>query len=298
MPPVTGTKSPSGETPQGVALFLWRVLKVTTCGSAFAGFAVGWVLLSYVFLPLLWAWPGSMLARRLRCQRLLGLSWVLFHDYMRLTGLVDFNPRRVPTLQHLLRHGGLEGEALEAALRGPVVVVANHPCLVDVTALVSGLGPMCFVVKPSLMGNPLFGPLLRFTGQISPDEQDGADGVVEKAVARLREGHNVLLFPEGTRSDPGSMHRFRLGAFEIARIAGVPVVPVHVGVSPPSLYKGLPWHEITSLTIRLRLRVLSPLQIGTSSEGIRATRELMERTKDAISTAASWPAGPPASGSK
>ena len=260
---------------------LWRLLKVTTCGSAFAGFGVGWVLMSYVVLPMLWVWPGTLHARRLRCQRMMGAAWVLFHDYMRLTGLLDFNPRLVPTLTPWLRRQGV---------KGPVVVVANHPSLVDVTALVAGLGPMCFVVKPSLMSNPLFGPLLRFTGQIAPEKQTDAGGVVDKAVQRLRDGHDLLMFPEGTRSAPGSMHRFRLGAFEIARIARVPVVPVHVDVDPPSLYKGLPWHGITSRTIRFRLQILSPLEIGTSSDGIVATRELMRQTKDSISGAA-LPAG-------
>ena len=272
----------AAETGQGPAMTLWRLLKVTTCGSAFAAFAAGWVLLSYVVLPLLWVWPGTLHARRLRCQRMMAAAFVLFHDYMRLTGLLDFNPRLVPSLAEYLRRRELEG---------PVVVVANHPSLVDVTALVAGLGPMCFVVKPSLMGNPLFGPLLRFTGQIAQDRQTGADGVVQKAVMRLRDGHDVLMFPEGTRSAPDSMHRFRLGAFEIARIAGVPVVPVHVHVDPPSLYKGLPWHGISSRTIRFRLQVLSPLEIGTRSDGIQAARELMRRTKDTISGALALPAG-------
>lgn len=252
---------------------LVRVVKISTCGSAFAGFGIGWVLLSFLVLPVIWVWPGSLAARRLRTQRVICAVWVFFHDYMRWLGLFDFNPRRVPTLNAYLRQQGIEG---------PVVVVANHPSLIDVTSLVSALGPMCFIVKASLAQNPVFGPLLRLTGQISADAGDGHEGVVEQAVERLRAGHHVLLFPEGTRSPPGRTGRFRLGAFEIARQAGVPVVPIAVRVTPPSLYKGLPWYRIADHTIRGRVRLLRPLEIDTNSVGVKAARELRERAKASI----------------
>lgn len=254
---------------------LLRALKVASCGSAFVGFGIGWALLSYVVLPILWSFPGSLFERRQRCQRLMGAAWVLFHDYMRWVGLFDFDPRRVSPLSEALSEHGIDG---------PVVVVANHPCLVDVTALVSGLGPMCFVVKASLMRNPIFGPLLRFTGQVSQSAED-TGGVVTQAVERLRAGHHVLLFPEGTRSAPGALGRFRLGAFEIARAAGVPIVPVAISVDPPSLYKGLPWYQITQRTIRMRVRTLPPIVMDCTGGGLDASRDLMRQVKGAIQQA-------------
>lgn len=251
--------------------------KIAACGSAFVAFGIGWVLLSLVVAPLAWAWPGTVFQRRLRLQRIIQRVWILFHDYMRWVGLLDYEPRSVPKLcEHLRRFG----------IVGPVVVVANHPSLVDVTALIAALGTGCFIVKSALISNPVLGPLLRLSGQISSGvaAAPGQAGVVEQGIARVRDGHHLLVFPEGTRSPPGASHRFRLGAFEVARRAGVPVIPVRIDVTPPSLYKGIPWYRITSDRIQLRIELLAPVLPPALVElgGVRASRQLMKRTRAMI----------------
>jgi 1-acyl-sn-glycerol-3-phosphate acyltransferase len=176
-------------------------------------------------------------------------AWVLFHDYLRWVGLVDFDRRRY-----------------DLDVRAPSIVIANHPTLIDITALMVAVGPACIVAKKALFSHPLVGPLLRACGHIavgSPGE--GMASAVDQAEARLRAGHLVILFPEGTRSPVGGLGRFRLGAFELARRTGVPILPVRITAEPPALWKGLAWYAIPRQTVNFRLQPLPPVSVDPSA---------------------------------
>jgi 1-acyl-sn-glycerol-3-phosphate acyltransferase len=183
------------------------------------GFLLAWFVVPYVFLR-----ERETLARRRRMQVLVSASWRWFLGLLERTTLFRAQVAR-PVWQG-----------------GPAVYVANHPSLLDVTAIISEVPHVCCVVKASLVESPLVGRLLRACGHVSAGDGGLMAGlaVVEELRARLGEGSSVLVFPEGTRSPKGSMHRLRRGAFEVARLAGVPVVPLFLECTPPALGKGTP----------------------------------------------------------
>jgi 1-acyl-sn-glycerol-3-phosphate acyltransferase len=157
----------------------------------------------------------------------------------------------------------------ETAPEGPCVLIANHPSLLDVTAVIARMPHACCVVKSSLVDNLLIGRLLRACGHIAAGDGSlmAGVGVLDTVRERLQEGFPVLVFPEGTRSPRGGMHRFRRGAFEIAQRAGVSVVPLFLRCDPPALGKGTPvWkhpRRCPTLTVEvesaLNLREASPV---------------------------------------
>ena len=56
----------------------------------------------------------------------------------------------------------------------------------------------------------------------------------------LRSGRSVVIAPEGTRSRDGTLGPFKLGAFHMARQAGVPIVPLVIHNAQDALpYKGV-----------------------------------------------------------
>jgi len=245
----------------------WQWLRVGFAAASFAGFGSGAFLLSVLVLPLVSLVTPDRELRIRRCQRIVQGAFRLFHDFMRIAGLVDWNPRRWPL--RLPDH--------------PVVVVANHPTLIDISALVSLLGPVCYVAKRSLFRNPLVGPLLNWCGQVPGGGATLHESVqaIDAAVDRLGRGHSLLLFPEGTRSPPGGLHHFHAGAFEIARRAGVPILPVVVRAEPPGLYRGLAWHQIPTRSIRLHVEFLpefDPAQLGAGD----TMRDVRVRVEAAI----------------
>jgi 1-acyl-sn-glycerol-3-phosphate acyltransferase len=169
---------------------------------------------------------------------------------MRYHRILDFDPRTVP----LNEFAGTEGSRFP----GPVVMIANHPTLIDTTALLSSVRYLCCISNPSFYRNPILTPLLMCCGHINAGKGGIGAGlqVIETAVERLKAGHSLLIFPEGTRSPSHGLRAFRRGAFEIALRAGVPIQPVLIEVSSPVLNHQLPWYWVPKESVRYSLTAL------------------------------------------
>ncbi|MHB8418410.1 MAG: lysophospholipid acyltransferase family protein [Myxococcales bacterium] len=185
---------------------------------------------------------------------------------MRFCRLVDFVP------------GDIEAR-LPA---GPFVLVANHPTLIDVVLLLASYPSICCVASSRYFSSPLVGTLLRSCGHIDAGEGNAFDGlaVIDGALERLRAGDPVLIFPEGTRSPWPGIGPFRAGAFVIASLARVPVVPVTIRPEPPGLLKGMSWYTVPDGTICYEMCVLPALDPPPSNQEAKlsanATRALIE----------------------
>lgn len=107
---------------------------------------------------------------------------------------------------------------------GPVVIAANHLGLAD-GPLMIGCCPRGthILVKVELFRSPI-GLLFRATGQISVDRRNGRPAL-ETALALLRKGRVVGIFPEGNRGR-GDSSSSRAGTAWLAVRSGAPVVPV------------------------------------------------------------------------
>ncbi len=222
-------------------------------GSSFVFFFTGASLLSHLVLPLVVLFTRDPVVRARRCRGVVRRAWVLFHDYMRWTRLLRYDPRQTRL----------------ALPEGPFVLIANHPTLVDVTALIAALPDAVVVVKRALIKSPMVGPVLRWCRHIDAGDGGAFAGVsvFEQAVQHLAEGTPVLLFPEGTRSPERGLGDFRLGAFQIAAHARVPLVAALLRCEPPTLMRGQPWYEIPERTAVLSVQ---PLAVFEPSQTIRA----------------------------
>jgi 1-acyl-sn-glycerol-3-phosphate acyltransferase len=242
-----------------VKTWLDRALRTVLTGSAFLLFFSCGVMLSYVILPAARLGERDPRARALRCRRVVRRTWIFFHDYMRVLGLPGFDPRKTRL-------------DLPAA---PYVLVANHPTLVDVTAIGATVPDATIIAKSTWFRNPFIGPVLRYCDHIEVADDGPFSGaaVVDEAVARLESGIPVLIFPEGTRSPERSLGKFRAGAFIIAARAGVPVVPLLVSCEPPTLMRGQPWYEMPELPPIMTIRQL-PVVEGRGRDPAVLARDL------------------------
>jgi 1-acyl-sn-glycerol-3-phosphate acyltransferase len=108
---------------------------------------------------------------------------------------------------------------------GPALLVANHTGFLDGPLVFSLVPrPAHFVIKKQTFSGPI-GALIEGVGQIPIDRDVGDRAALGAALAVLRRGGLVGLFPEGTRGR-GDVERIHSGAAWIALQAGVPVVPV------------------------------------------------------------------------
>ena len=113
--------------------------------------------------------------------------------------------------------------------KGPVLLVANHSSFLD-PPLVGGVTPrqLSFMAKAELFRVPLFGGLIRRLNA-RPVRREGADASALRTALRiLQDGGVLLMFPEGTRGDEGTLREPKPGAAMLAVLSGAAVVPVFI----------------------------------------------------------------------
>jgi 1-acyl-sn-glycerol-3-phosphate acyltransferase len=136
-------------------------------------------------------------------------------------------PLAVAVMRLLFR---LEGRATaHVPAKGPVLLVSNHSSFLD-PPLVGGVSPrpLSFMAKAELFRVPLFGGLIRRLNA-RPVRREGADaGALRTALRILQDGGVLLMFPEGTRGDEGTLREPKPGAAMLAVLSGAAVVPVFI----------------------------------------------------------------------
>lgn len=111
----------------------------------------------------------------------------------------------------------------------PCVVISNHQSAWETVGLQTLFSPCVFVLKEELLKIPFFGWGLSAVKMIAIDRSASKKAlkkVTDQGIDRLRSGISVVIFPEGTRADPGSLHDFQIGGAYLASKSNVPVIPV------------------------------------------------------------------------
>ncbi|MBW3657530.1 MAG: 1-acyl-sn-glycerol-3-phosphate acyltransferase [Actinobacteria bacterium] len=112
---------------------------------------------------------------------------------------------------------------------GPVIVASTHASHADSMALGSALvRPVFFLGDLRLTRWPVLGPWLPRLGMVPVRRGDRDRDALDQLVQLLAEGHVVVVYPEGSRSRDGRVHRPRSGVARLAAATGVPVVPASV----------------------------------------------------------------------
>lgn len=130
------------------------------------------------------------------------------------------------------------------------VVCPNHKSLNDPPLLGTCVKkPLRFMAKEELFENKLFGALIRTLGAFPVKRGEGDLAALKAAIKLLKDGENLVVFPEGARSPKEHLHKGKSGAALIAVKAGVDIVPV--GIS--GTYK--PFSKMT-------VRFGKPIELG------------------------------------
>lgn len=160
---------------------------------------------------------------------------------------------------------------LPAATRG-LIVVANHPGLTDVTVLLARLPEAICIFKPAIRRNPVLGAAARRAGYLA---SDGGHEVVRLAADKVATGHTLIIFPEGTRTPPGTaLLPFKPGFVLMARRAGVPIQLFHISHSRPVLAKGRAWWKLPPLPASADVTVGPRVWITPVAEPAAAAKEI------------------------
>jgi 1-acyl-sn-glycerol-3-phosphate acyltransferase len=158
---------------------------------------------------------GSLLWRTLRIP-----FWLFCHLWLRL---------RVSGREHLeLTRGGL--------------LLVNHQSFLDPLLVAVFLGrPVSYLARDSLFRVPVLGWILRKTHVIPISREAARGGSIRVALERLENGFLVGIFPEGTRSPDGQVHKFRPGFLALARRTQQPIYPVGIVGADHVMPRGALW---------------------------------------------------------
>ena len=143
----------------------------------------------------------------------------------------------------------------------PAVFIFNHQSAVDVLITARMLREdVIGVAKKEIKHQLPMGIVFTYTGAVFIDREHVGDPrlALKPAVDALKTGRSVVIAPEGTRSRDGKLGSFKLGAFHMARQAGVPIVPIIIHNAQDALpYKGIVVHPA-----EVKVTVLPPQPTG------------------------------------
>jgi len=155
--------------------------------------------------------------------------------------------------------------------RGPALLVANHSSVLDPPLVgVVAPRPLYYLAKAELFRIPLFGAFFRAIN-VRPVERNGADPKALRLALRiLKDGHALLVFPEGTRGEGGVLGTAKGGAGMLALLSRAPVVPAYIEGS----WRVLPRGRVIPRPGRVRVRFGAPLRFSFQEGGERKSRYL------------------------
>ncbi|MZR32223.1 1-acyl-sn-glycerol-3-phosphate acyltransferase [Sneathiella litorea] len=203
--------------------YVWRLIGT---GLAFAFFGLGGIFMTvFVFTSIAFFTRDEALRIR-RVRKSIYYAFRVFVYLLRVGGIIDSRFHDTDRLKDV---------------RG-ALIVANHPSLLDTVFLMSRMPDVQCIVKHELWDNIYLGGVMRAAGYIRNDGD--AEKMLAQCEKALKNGQNILVFPEGTRSVPGQALKFQRGFANIATHFSAPIQLVTIICKPSTLTKGSPWYAI------------------------------------------------------
>lgn len=197
----------------------WRI---AATGLSFFAFGIAGLLMGLVFFPLINLFVRKPRSRASIARQIIRVLFRTFIGFMRGLRVLRYD---IIGLKRLQRQG--------------LLILANHPTLLDTVFLMAFIKDADCVVKSLLWDNAFIRGSARAAGYI---RNDTGTGLLSDGIASLQQGSNLIIFPEGTRTDGPII--FKRGAANIAIRCLTNVTPVVIHCSPPTLGKGKKWWQV------------------------------------------------------
>jgi 1-acyl-sn-glycerol-3-phosphate acyltransferase len=217
--------------------FAWRWF--VTAFSYFM-FGLGGLLFTLLVVPTLYCLPGGAPARARRAKWLLHRLFQVYVRMIRWIGVLTYE---------------IEGAE---KLHDARLILANHPSLLDVVFLISMVPNANCVVKGKLTKNFFTRGPVKAAGYIMNHE---AADVIDAAADIMANGQALIIFPEGTRTDPERGMQLRRGAANVAIRTSSAITPVLIYCEPAGLTKKQRWYQVPKTRMHLRFLVMDKFSV-------------------------------------
>ncbi len=164
----------------------------------------------------------------------------------------------------------------DSSVREGICYITNHQSMMDIIIILASLpGPIGFIAKKELLSVPVINMWMSAMGCVFLDRRSLRKSVaaIKKGSANIKNGNNMVIFPEGTRSQGGAPQEFKKGSFHLATDSDSNLVPLTIDGS----YKLL---EKRSKDKRVKLTIHEIIPIAGMSREVK--KELPARIEKTI----------------
>ena len=217
----------------------WRIIGT---GVSFLTFGVGGLVLGVAVFPVLGLVVQEQERRQRVARAVIRSLFQIYIDLMRTLGVLRYD---VVGLERLERQG--------------LLIIANHPTLIDTVFLMAFVKNADCVVNSALWSNPFTRGTVRTAGWV---RDDSGPEMLEACIRSLTAGGNLVIFPQGTRTSQASEIHLKRGAANIAVRGARNVTPVFIRCSPPTLMKGSKWWQVPKRRAEFTIEVGQDIEVG------------------------------------
>lgn len=195
--------------------------------------------------------------------------------------VAQFWGRTVMALLRVVGGARVEFRGLENIPEGPLLVAAKHQSALETLALCTVLPNFAYILKKELLLIPLIGWYLSRSGMVAIDRSKGTRAMSlmnAAAGAAIRDGRQLIIFPEGTRRPVGAPPAYKQGLSHLYTALNVPCLPV-------ALNTGLFWsrNSLVRRPGRAVIEFLPPIPPGLPRQEFQAlAQERLETASNAL----------------
>ena len=236
----------------------WRVFGT---GMGFLAVGIGGVIV----FPLLNVFVRGCERRAVIARDLIGFTFRCIVRSMRAMGVFQYEINGVERLE-----------------RQGLLILANHPTLIDIVFLIAFVKRANCIVKSALWRNPFTHSTMRAAAYIRND--DDGSRLVDDCITAMRNGSNLIIFPEGTRTPADGSIALKRGAANIAVRGLRNITPVLIRCTPTMLSKGVKWWRLPPRSSYFKIEIDEDIEIrpfiAAAGSDVLAARQLTDHLQN------------------
>ncbi|MBR6412543.1 MAG: 1-acyl-sn-glycerol-3-phosphate acyltransferase [Alphaproteobacteria bacterium] len=205
----------------------------------FGLFGLGGLIIGTIVFPVLVLFLPVQKQRPI-LSNIVHYTWIFFVKVMVSLRLINVKVTGMEKIKDLKGH----------------IIVANHPTLLDVVLIISSIPNTICIVKSTLAKNFFIKHLIQ---RIYLLNDDNPEYFLTKGQEILSQGINIIIFPEGTRTNSDNPLKIHRGFAQLAVRSKAPILPVRIDCVPIILDKKQKWYDIGVKTAVYHVRFLDPI---------------------------------------
>ncbi len=168
--------------------------------------------------------------------------------------------------------------------QGPVLIAANHASFMDPPLIGSSLPrEITYLARDTLFRFPIIASFLQYINVIPVDRGGKSPRGLKVIASRLKAGHPVILFPEGTRSSDGKLRQAKSGIGLLAIKSDAPILPVRVFGTFEAYGRHMKWPRLHPVDIKFgRVLDLKHLRAEAKTASKDRLKAIYQEAADAI----------------